>query len=200
MTTYSQLRSYVETARGRNDIPAYVYVLASEEINRELRITEMESETTLSATGESVTLPTDFLEAKSLYIDATPRLILTPTTEATQMIRHDDSGRPAFYSLHNGELVLMPIPDGTYSLKLRYYARLDDLSDDTDTNDVLGNHLDIYLYAVLKHVAMWERKVEDAAAYGQMFMNAVGTAEQNDTKRRFGGGPIFRRPTISLAT
>lgn len=200
MTTYSQLRSYVEAARGRNDVPTYVYEVANEEINRELRISEMETETTLSATAESVTLPTDLLQIKSIYVDASPRTMLQPLAETSQMMRHDDSGRPAYYSVHADELILMPVPDGTYSLNLRYYARLSNLSDDTDTNDVLGNHLDIYLYGVLKHVAMWERKIEDATAYQQMFMGAIEKAERNDRKRNMGGGPFFRRPAVSLST
>lgn len=188
---YGTLQSNVESAMGRTDLPSYIYTLATATINNEFRLLEMQSETTLSATAESVTLPADFLEVESVYIDSGgSRTALMPATEQSQATGHDSSGRPAYYAIHDGELTLMPVPDGTYTITLRYYARLADFSADSDENDVLTNHPSLYLYLALGHAAIWAKDDQAALTYAQVYQGEGVRIKKADTKRRL--GPTLR--------
>lgn len=198
MDTFGALQTAVQSAMGgRDDIPQFVYDLTTADINRDLRLIEMQTETTLSATAESVTLPTDFLEVVTLYVDATPRKMLFPVTEGAQAIRHDSSGQPAYYAIHDGELTLMPVPDGTYSLKLRYYARLTDFSESGDTNDVLVNYPSVFFYGALTHAAVWASDQERLGAYSAAYSGAMEAARKADAKNRRGSAPMVRRSIVA---
>lgn len=190
---YGQLQSNVESALGRSDVPSYVYTLTSSGLNRDLRLLEMQCVTTLYASGEEIDLPDNFLAAESVYIDSGgSRSPLLPVTEQSQANRHDSSGRPYYYAIHKDTMTLMPVPDSSYEIELRYYERLDGLSLDADTNSVLTNYPGLYLYAALTHAAVWAQDDEAAQRYNAAFMAEKKLVEDNDKKRRT-SGPIVQR-------
>lgn len=191
--TFSILRSDVQSAMGRTDIPDFVYRLTTAGINRDLRLLEMQAETTLTATGESVALPSDFNAVQSLYIDSGgSRTRLVSTTEQAQAALHDPSGRPGYYAVHEGELTLEPVPDGEYTLTLRYYKRLPEFVSDTDTNTVLQRYPGLYLYGALTHAAIWAKDTESAQTYNAAYTQELAALDKSDTKRRFAGPSIQR--------
>jgi hypothetical protein len=72
VTTYSGLVASVQSWLNRSDLTAKVpdfIALLEARLNRELRVPDMERMTTLVLTDGAVDLPTDFLEARHLYID-----------------------------------------------------------------------------------------------------------------------------------
>lgn len=190
---YGDLRSNVESAMGRSDIPSYVYTLTTSGLNRDLRLLEMQAETTITADAESETLPSNFLEMESVYIDSGgARRPLLPISEMSQAVRHDSSGQPYYYAVHNGELTFMPVPDGTYTVTVRYYARLSALSADSDTNDVLTNYPGLYLYAALTHAAVWAGDSDRAQEFNAAYTAELNLVQIKDRKRRY-SGPMVQR-------
>ena len=105
------------------------------------------------------------------------------------------SGQPAFYSIENGQLRLSPSPNGSENLVLRYYAKLDDLSADDDTNVILTNFPGIYVYGALSHHAMLIRDQESAAMWQGAYQKEVMKARAADNRYRHGSGtamPVAR--------
>lgn len=198
MSDYATLQSDVQSAMGRSDIPTYVYRLANATINNEFRLLEMQVETTLAVTSDSVALPADFMQVVSLTIDhGNYKTAVIPTTEQTQASGYRNQGRPAYFAVHNDELTIEPEPDGDYTLNLRYYARQADFSADADTNAVLTTYPDLYLYASLGHAAIWAKDDQSAATYAMAFKGATDRAAKSDTMRRL--GPTMRpRPARSI--
>jgi hypothetical protein len=183
---YAALRASVESAMGRADIPAYVYELASSTINTDLRLLEMEVSTTLTA-AETVTLPSDFLELTTLYVESGgSRFQVMPSTEQTLAAGYSTDGRPSGYAVHNGELTLSPAPSAGYTLTLRYYARQPNLVADADTNDILTNYPGLYLYLALGHAAIWAKDDQSAANYASVFEGVRTRVEKADVARRLG--------------
>ena len=195
---FGELKANVQSAMGRSDIPDYVYALTEAGIARDLRILDMETATTFSTTtGSTVTLPADFLEFKTLFIDSGgSRNPLLPMSEGNQAVRHDSSGRPAYYALTNGAMELMPSPDGTYEITARYFARPATLTLDADTNAILTDHPDLYLYGALTHAAVWAKDTESAQTYNSAFTTAQERARKADMRARM-GGRLTKRPTVS---
>lgn len=194
---FQTLKSNVESDLGRSDVPDYVYTLMMADINRDLRILDMQAITTLTATSEIVTLPTDFMAVESLYVDTTPRLSMQPMTDQSLSIRHDGSGKPYYYSVINNSLNLMPAPDGTYSLKLRYYTKLADFSGATDTNDVIAAHPSLFMYSALRHAALWKQDLELAAGYDKVYSSTLDGVLKADRKNR-NSGPMVSRPEVKV--
>lgn len=189
---YSTLQSRVQSAVGRTDVPSYVYELATADINRAVRLFEMEASATLSATAETVTLPTGFLQVKNIYVDRSPRVALRPATDQALNVRHDSSGVPTYYAIENGQLRLMPVPDGTYSIELTYYAKVGDLSADADTNDVMSEYPGLYLYAALRHAAVWAQDAELASTYNMAFETEVNACKKSEKLSKYVGPMVSR--------
>lgn len=190
---YGSLQSNVQSALGRSDVPSYVYDLTTSGINRDLRLLEMQCVATLYASDEEVDLPDNFLEAESVYIDSGgTRSPLIPISEQSQANRHDSSGKPYYYAIHRETMSLMPIPDQSYEIELRYYERLATLSADSDTNAVLTNYPGLYLYAALTHAAVWAQDDEGSQRYNAAFLAEKNLVESKDRKRRM-SGPMVQR-------
>jgi hypothetical protein len=197
---FGELQANVQSAMGRSDVPSFVYMLTTAGLNSDpdLRLLEMQREVPLTAAAESVTLPADFLSAESVYLNnGGVRTRLIPETESAQAVRHDPSGTPYFYAVHNGELTLMPVPDGTYTITLRYYARLADLVAPTDTNAVLDAYPQLYLYQALIHAALWAQDDEGSARYSSAYSSSKALVMKNDIKRRF-AGPMIQRSAVQI--
>lgn len=194
---FATLKASVNSALGRTDVPDYVYTLMTSDINRDIRILELETTTTLSVSSESTTLPSDFSQVVSMYIDATPRTPMVPITHQSLATRHDSSGKPYYYAIADGALEVMPVPDGTYSVVLRYIAKVAAFSADADTNDVIALHPGLFLYSALHHAAVWKQDAELLAGYGQAYVGLKTMVLDADKKKR-NAGPMTQRTAVSL--
>lgn len=195
--TFASLKTDVENAIARGDVPAFVYALVTADINRDMRLMEMLSETTLTVAAETVSLPADFLEVEAAWLDASPRRPLRPAKEMATATRHDASGEPFWYAVTGSEIRFMPVPSGSYDVYLRYYARLSDLSADGDTNDVLVNYPSLYHYGSCAHAAVWAQDDALMQTYATAYGRAVEAVKTADRKRRLGGGPLMTRPAVT---
>lgn len=187
MNDYGELQTAVQSFFIRSDFPDTVYSLATAELNRRLRLREMESTSTLSVSSESASLPSDYLMMRHVYIDSDPRFELDAVSEFAKNASYRSSGRPATYTIAGDTILFNPVPDGTYSVDIRYIAKLDDFSSDSDTNDVLATFPEIYLYACLKHAAVWAQDTELATGYGGLLDTAIERAHQANQAARYGG-------------
>lgn len=191
---FASLKARILALIGRapNDV---VYELVTADINNGLRIKEMESTTTL-VEGAEVTLPADFLAVVDVYRDTNPRVPLQPTTPQALNRAHNPSGTPTQYAIVDGKLILNPAPDGTENIKLRYYAKLADLSADGDTNDVLAKFPALYVYGALAHHAALIRDTAAAAVYEAQYQKAASIAKASN-RDRYSGAPLT--PTVRVA-
>ena len=178
LTTYSGLKTSIAAWLKRSDLTAIIpdfVSLAEARIARDLRLRKQITSASLPTTAGSntLTLPSNFLEAENVSLGTSPQTQLTYVN-----IEHLDSqypygqnnGAPVVYTFEGDNILLGPTPDAVYTVSLMYYARLTALANDTDTNWLLTNHPSIYLYAALAEaqpyimaddrVALWEQKYQ----------------------------------------
>ncbi len=194
---FQTLKASVEGALGRTDIPDYIYTLMTADINRDVRILEMEETTTLSVSSESTALPSTFLQVVSMYVDADPRSIMTPITHQVLSVKHDTSSRPYYYAITDGFLQVMPVPDSTYDVVLRYLASVTAFSANADTNDIITLHPGLFLYSALHHAAIWKQDTELAVAYGTAYATQLDLVNKAN-KRKKNAGPMVQRSAVQL--
>lgn len=153
--TFADLKTDIAAWMRRSDlttvIPSFVS-LAEQEIYRihanPLRVREMETEATLTITNSVATVPTDYLEAKSLKLDDVSESLLlfkVPEQWTSKSI--------GFFTVIGSEI---RVPSSvTSDAKLVYTAQPAALVGDADTNAVLDAFYGCYLSAALKYASTY---------------------------------------------
>ena len=78
-----------------------------------------------------------------------------------------------------------------------YLASYAALTDPADTNDLLSDHYDLYLYNALAHGFGYLRDDEQAAKWLGRYNDAVNSINVNENRSRWHGNALIRtgRPT-----
>lgn len=122
-------------------------------IQRTLRVPSMERQYTytISASTSFVMVPTDFLEAISLYYD-NHQLTRLPLAEFLTNKRSGQAGNPHFFTREGGKFLIDPTPESG-SLILNYYSDFVEMTQDSDENSLAVFGSDLITYAALTYAA-----------------------------------------------
>ena len=198
MTTYTQLQADVDQLYGRSVFQDVLMRIAEPKIRRRVRVREMETTTQLVCNSRTTTLPTDYLALRALTLDsALGRDIqyLTPERIREAPIWNNQGGgltdnTALAVSIEGNAITLAPAPSAgaPVTLDIVYFAQFASLSAGTDTNWLLTNAYDVYLWAVLFAAADWDEDDVLAEKFERRFENAVLELEESDRRGRFPGG------------
>lgn len=188
--TFANLKADLAAYANRSDLTAQIplFVLLSEEEifktnAKPLRVREMETTATVTITGNSGALPSDYLEAKYLRI-GTSKLFYKPSED------WDANGSAGFFTVIGTTLW---VPNGTSgNATLVYYAKPAALSADGDTNAVLDGYYSIFLFAGLMNVADYVKKAADVDKYATLLATRLANANANNKTQ---AGPLVVRPS-----
>jgi len=124
---YDTLGSTVGDYLDRSDLDAIIPTfieLAEAKFRRSLRHWRMEKRATADTiAGErQVSLPTDFVEMRSLKRNSSPVVVLEILPPQVINSYAESQGSPNYFSVVGDELHLDPVPDAVYELEMYYYA------------------------------------------------------------------------------
>jgi len=94
---------------------------------------------------------------------------------------------PRYFSVVGGQFEFVPTPDQQYSLEMSYFAKIPALSADTDTNWLLTDYPDIYLYTSLMHSAPYLKDDERIGVWSQLAAKAREELIARDASSSFNG-------------
>src|SRR5574343_65496 len=156
MTTYAILKSDIAGWLLRDDltaaIPSFVR-MAEASIRRDLRIRQMLRTYTLTISAQSQALPEDFMEMERIVLDSTVwNLSYLPPPALFSNPAYTDGGTPMYYTIEGDYLITAPDATGS-DVMLCYYKAYSALTNDSDTNWLLTNAYDVYLYGSLSHAS-----------------------------------------------
>lgn len=167
IATYADLQTAVSNWLHRSDLSSYVpdfITLAESRIGREVR-SKYQEERLATTAANYLTLPSDYLEMRALWVTASPSYSLEYMDPFVFFQKYDtsESGDPTIYTIIGDTLRFWPSPNSN-AIELWYYKKLTALS--SSVNSLFTNHPDLYLYASLaaatpflkddKRVALWE--------------------------------------------
>lgn len=193
LDTFASLKSGIADFLARDDLTAVIptfVALAEADMNRKVRAIAMETRSTATLDAQFSGLPTDWLETISIRISgADSRLVLASAAEIADLRawNDDQAGEPTHYAHVAGGLELYPTPDDTYTAELVYYAKITALSADGDTNWVLTNHPDAYLYGSLIHSAPYLKDDPRVEVWAGLYANAIQSINQASQDAKFSG-------------
>jgi hypothetical protein len=201
-TNYSALKTTIANYLGRTDlttqIPDFI-TLAETRLARELRTRQMLKSATSPMTGgdAKVALPTDFLEVRDLYIQGNPRMPVTYLSPSafTRDARADESGRPFYYTVLASEFLFAPIPDGTKTLEILYYAKPAVMSDSNASNVFLANYPDALLYGALVEAEPYLINDARVQLWISLYDRAINSISESDEGSEYSGVPLQMKVT-----
>ena len=201
IATYSELKTAVANWLDRSDLTTYIpdYItMAEAAIGRDLRIRQMEGRKTASISTEYVDIPTDFIEARNIQLNTTEqkRLKYVTPEQMDQFHPEQTTGEPKYYTIIGTEFQFKPIPDTSYTVEIAYYARFAALSGANDTNWLLTNMPEIYLYASLVQASPFLRDDDRVPLFATLYQSAVDSVNKQDKTARYSGATLRMQTDI----
>lgn len=196
LANYSDLKAGVAAwLMGRDDLTAVIpdfITLAESRINRVLRVREMEATTTLTPASNVCTLPSDFIEARHVYANASStKCVLEPVTPdyAVSNYQTNVAGSvPLFYTIVGSSLTAYPLSDST--ITLTYYKKVPALSDSAATNWLLTKAPEVYLYGALSEAAPYLEDDARLQTWLALFQAGVQGLIAADTRAVYGKASV----------
>ena len=193
MTTYATLKSDIAGWLLRDDltaaIPSFVR-LAEASIRRDLRIRQMLRTYTLTISAQSQQLPEDFMEMERIILDSTVwNLSYLPPPALFSNPAYTDGGNPMYYTIEGDYLITAPDATGS-DVMLCYYKAYSSLTNDSDTNWLLTNAYDVYLYGSLSHAAPYIKEDGRVQLWNAGYSEAIAKLNKMERRSAFAGSPL----------
>lgn len=194
LDTFSNLSASIASWIHRTDlttvIPDFI-ALAEEMMWRDLRVKEMEADTTvtLSTSARIVAMPDAPLEIRRIYLNVSPIQKLEPMTSQQIVESYNAAaGRPKYYGLIGNTLEFERLPDSAYTAYVNYYKKLTALSSTNAMNDILTYYPSIYLWGSCMQAAIYAKDDMSIAKYKGLFDEAVAKANKQTKNGKYGAG------------
>lgn len=197
LDNYANLQVEVADWLNRADltakIPTFIRLLESQ-MNRKLRVRQMQTRSTASLAAEYLALPTDFLSVHNVQILDTPvsRVEYASISEVSEFRKLYPNQRPTRFNVDGSTFQFAPIPDNTYTVEIVYYAMITPLAT-AGTNWLLNEHPDIYLYGTLMQAAPYLNNDDRISVWGSALTGILEDMTVADEKGTRGGGPLRAR-------
>ena len=191
-TNYTSFVTTVENYLARDDlgtvIPDFIE-LAQERLSRDLRVQEMLKVSTADTTAgdKNISFPADFLELREIHIDGTPVYTLEYQTP-DKFFRNNKthlSGVPTHFTMLGAEFQFAPVPDGTKTVQILYYAKPDFISTSQASNVYLAYFPDALLYATLAEAEPYLMNDDRVQVWASLYDRAIANIKENDKGATF---------------
>lgn len=189
---YGEVKTHFKALLNRSDVtPVLTSTFIDQgiaRIQRQLRtpLNEKKADYTFSASSSSITLPNDFLEIISVYIDQY-ELTRISMSDYRALQSSTTVGTPVHFVREQEKLLLYPKPQ-TGTLSLYYYSEFPALVDDTDTNKLTKVASDLIIYSALTFAA--DYYLDDRAEiFETKFNQFFNELQEQANDQELNGGP-----------
>lgn len=199
LSTYDDLRFAVAAWLNRDDLEPTIpdlITMAEARFARDLRTHQMQTVATLDCVAgeDTVDLPTDWLETKSLRL-------VSPNTSLEYLAPEDmaavypaaDSGAPQHFNVLGSTIKLAPVPDDAYEIEIRYFAKVPALSDTAQTNWLLSAHPSLYLFATMAEACTFIVDDERAPLWESKYSAELASLRRADAVASMSGSTLRMR-------
>lgn len=185
IANFADLRTAINSWLNRSDltaVPLGQFVLAVEnDLLVDAEIREYETVATGTMSGDGFTVPTDFIRVRSLLVDDHVYSYVTPDQFSQKV---DNESTDWVYTINGNDFSVVDGDGKTY--ELLYFGTLPALSADADTNWVLDNHPNVYLWGGCYFGSVFLKDAQGASMFGPMYEAAKGRLHRGETKARYG--------------
>jgi len=196
LANYTDLQTAVANYLARDDLTSQIpdfITLAEIRLSRDIRINEMLTSTALTLTNNEATLPSNYLEMRSIYFNSNPYTTLEYQTPDlfSRNGWNDTSGTPVYFTIIGDKLQFSPQPETTDTLQLFYYAKPAVLSNSNLTNVWTNYCMDALLYASLGESESYLMNDSRITTWAALYDRSLAAIAKNDSYKK--------NPNIALA-
>jgi hypothetical protein len=162
-----------------------------------LEIRDDEKTATLTAIGTSpnesrfIALPTDYISQRDLKILVQDDLFNLTYRSPTALIIRSGTSTPCRFTVTD-QIELDVIPDQDYTITMKYQSKPLPLTTLNQTNSILTEEPNIYLYGALHQVFVYSEDDNEAVKYLGKFQDAIRGANSKIKKGRYGPAPSMK--------
>ena len=206
VANYGQLKTALASLLNRDDltsnIPDFITML-EQTVNREVKFRNRRMETTASiaiSNGNELTLPTDYIETRALVFLSSPRVKLDYMIPASfeNTYTTDTPATPLNYTITGNIIKIGPRPSSANNFSLTYMQKLPALTNDGDTNWLLDNHLDCYLYGSAIHSAPFLGDDSRLQTWVGLYDRCTAEVAGDESRARWNGAPVVPKLSVSV--
>lgn len=186
ITTYSELKTAIANWTNKTTLTSYLgdfIMLAEQEINKHLRVIELEERATASAstTVRYLELPARFAGMKRLQLNTSPvhRLEYVPPSKMNDLYE-EATGRPYYFTINGGEIEFNRICDTAYSVEMSFWQKVSPLSDSNTSNSILTAYPNIYLAGALVETYRFLKDMQQVGVWEEKFSIYINSANGSD--------------------
>lgn len=198
LDTYDNLKQEIIDFSHREDIDlkvdTFIKLAETEMYNNPVNVLNtrgQESRSTAVTSGRYLELPPGYQSMRKLILSLNSNQSDLRMRAPEQMISHDVSGIPRFFTV-TSQIEFDRTPDAEYDVEMQFYALPTPLSSSNQTNIVLTNTPNIYLFGALWALNEYAEEEVKAAKYYSRFMSAISGANKNNRAGRYGPAPAMR--------
>ncbi len=165
--------------------------LSESRIYRDLRTRENIVKATIVPTSNLIDLPADFIDLRELSAKRGNRVVVLSSVGRHRLsIATSQTGFPVVYSIIGTQVEVGPItiPE---NFTLWYWQRLPAMVNPTDTNVLLTEFPEIWLYAMLVEGAVYIQDDTMRQLAVQTYLTEVQRVNQREAEGRFGEAPVI---------
>jgi hypothetical protein len=186
-TNYTSFVTVVENYLARTDLSAQIpdfIQLAQTRLSRDLRTRPMlkVATATIAGSDSTVALPTDFLELREIHFQGNPEITLEYQSPDL-FFRNEQvttSGIVHYFTLLAQEFQFAPIPNGSQTIQILYYAKPTFISTTTASNVYLANYPDALLYATLAEAEPYLMNDTRIQTWSALYDRAIANIKTDD--------------------
>lgn len=189
---YGELRTMVAGWLHRDNMDTAIRQavdLATAQFNRVLRTPEMESRDMRAVTSEYANLPSDFLEIISVTRSDGKALRYLARPQFAEAVATGNQPEPHVYSIEDYQFRFLPAPTvgPPLNITILYFEQIPTLANDSDTNWLLTEHPDAYLWGALMFARTWLQDDGRAQLIKPMYDQSIAQL----SKRRVAGTGVI---------
>lgn len=182
------------------DLGNFIF-LFEKEFNREMRVRNMEAETTIASVSGALPNPSDWQEWKNItFVQNGDNYQLSAVSEeeANMLYGTKTPGTPQAYVVRGSNTVIAPAPDSSsYSYKTRYFQGVPALSGSATTNWLLNAFPDCYLHGAMAQASAFTYEDQRALGWKAIKEETFDKIKKMAKRQSFSGGvPVMRADNV----
>lgn len=168
--------------------------MAHARLNRDLRIQRMVVVADADLIADSITLPANYLEMRTITSDSPPAPMqyVSPYERERIKLANASTFQP-IYTIANDALYFVgpmaATDDPARSIIMTYYSKIPDFAT-TNASWLADDYLDLYTYAVLRHTPAYLKEDERVALWKNEYDETLASVMNAEAGRRYAGSPL----------
>lgn len=197
---YAQFKAYLARFVWRNGDTVFeadldnMVDMAHARLNRDLRIQRMVVTATAELTADTIVLPADYLEMRTITSDSPPAPMqyVSPYERERIKLANASTFQP-IYTIAGTAIYFVgpmsPSDDPPRTVTMTYYSKIPDFAV-TNTSWLADEYLDLYTYAVLRHTPAYLKDDERVMLWKNEYDETLASVVSAETNRRYAGSPL----------